>query len=533
MRQPRGSYSVQLQRFFEDFKIPEADFSYFADIGLRRIDPYTSIKIEKSGRAGSRAISIPDKSLSLLHSKILERLELYASRELQNNLNAFAYIKGRSHADAAEMHLGMRWGIKVDISRFFDHITETHVERAFRRLGFSRYAMVLAKLCTRVGADWPLGLPAKYTRYKRAIDRHNLKYDKKKFFRSVLAKYPRFVSRRARHYLSRHGVWQHRAIVLPPKRIPRIYSEVTEAVDSRKDILWPIIQRSQIKYSNFQEKANWLSRNLGSRSNLVRVWSSILADRRWHLRKSMLKYYESPEVLSKLSSNKRQKFYQVRPSQYRLFRQEGHLPQGASTSGFLSNLVMMSFDEILSSFCNKNGLTFTRYSDDIVISSKSENFSRPKALEIISFVQKLCEVNGFTLNRQKTRILSPGSRKFVLGLLVDGNQLRLGKFEKQNIEKAIYQLGKFGNHWLDSQETKHQLNSSHFLENKRMGSHSTPNKASDPLESLLGWIAYCKRVDRAFLARLESDLWRGKWHFEDEEIKRALIKAVDTSPVWN
>ena len=44
------------------------------------------------------------------------------------------------------------------------------------------------------------------------------------------------------------------------------------------------------------------------------------------------------------------------------------LPQGAPTSSYISNLVMRDFDEEIGSFCEKNNISYTRYSDDMTFS---------------------------------------------------------------------------------------------------------------------------------------------------------------------
>ena len=51
---------------------------------------------------------------------------------------------------------------------------------------------------------------------------------------------------------------------------------------------------------------------------------------------------------------------------------------------------------------------------------------------------------GFSLNIKKTRISGPGSRKRVLGLLVDGDAPRLSKDTRFRIDRLLYACEKFG-----------------------------------------------------------------------------------------
>lgn len=97
------------------------------------------------------------------------------------------------------------------------------------------------------------------------------------------------------------------------------------------------------------------------------------------------------------------------------------LPQGAPTSGFLSNLVMISFDQALKS-CLKDldrGIRYSRYSDDIIVTA-------PKGLgippgRIISRISAIARKEGLVVNSSKTRVYFSGGKMRALGLdIVDG-----------------------------------------------------------------------------------------------------------------
>lgn len=47
---------------------------------------------------------------------------------------------------------------------------------------------------------------------------------------------------------------------------------------------------------------------------------------------------------------------------------DDYLPQGAPTSPYLSNLALKSFDEYIGDFCEKQNISYTRYSDDLTFS---------------------------------------------------------------------------------------------------------------------------------------------------------------------
>lgn len=54
------------------------------------------------------------------------------------------------------------------------------------------------------------------------------------------------------------------------------------------------------------------------------------------------------------------------------------------------------------------------------------------------------QVGSITENVSKIRVAGPGSKKIVLGLLVDGNVPRLSKQTYKRIERHLYSIKKFG-----------------------------------------------------------------------------------------
>ena len=128
---------------------------------------------------------------------------------------------------------------------------------------------------------------------------------------------------------------------------------------------------------------------------------------------------------------------------YRVDKIAGVLPQGAPTSPMLSNLAARKLDESLSTFAFDNGFVYTRYADDITFSTV--NLSRDKTIgEIYRQIVSLIRRSGFKENRNKTRIAGPGSKKIVLGLLVDGERPRLSREMYHRIDRHLYAAAKFG-----------------------------------------------------------------------------------------
>jgi len=94
---------------------------------------------------------------------------------------------------------------------------------------------------------------------------------------------------------------------------------------------------------------------------------------------------------------------------------DNFVPQGAATSGAVANLVAQhTFDEkIIESL---PAWTYTRYSDDLTLSSNSENLDIPAAIQTVT--QHL-RAFGFKVNPAKTRWVWAPKRQVVLGLQVN------------------------------------------------------------------------------------------------------------------
>jgi len=121
----------------------------------------------------------------------------------------------------------------------------------------------------------------------------------------------------------------------------------------------------------------------------------------------------------------------------------GVLPQGAPTSGLLANAVAFRLDEALSALADSRGLGYTRYSDDLTFSG-FEPFDRGSATELVREVSGHLRRAGFVPHLRKTRIVPPGARKVVLGLLVDEHGVRLLPEYKRRIETHLRGCEKWG-----------------------------------------------------------------------------------------
>lgn len=121
----------------------------------------------------------------------------------------------------------------------------------------------------------------------------------------------------------------------------------------------------------------------------------------------------------------------------------GYLPQGSPSSGAISNLLSRHLDADLSALAVSNEMTYTRYADDITLSS-SEPFNRDRAEKILHEATAILHRNLLTPNRRKTKIVTPGRPLVVLGVRVDGDQSRLPRRVRDRIEYHLRGIERFG-----------------------------------------------------------------------------------------
>ena len=118
-------------------------------------------------------------------------------------------------------------------------------------------------------------------------------------------------------------------------------------------------------------------------------------------------------------------------------KQIGFLPQGAPTSPALANLIASKMDYDISELAIKNDFIYTRYADDLFISSQNSELTKEDINKIIYQIYRILPKYGFKINQQKTKIIGPGARKVILGLLVS-NKVTLMKSRKSHFECELY-----------------------------------------------------------------------------------------------
>lgn len=130
---------------------------------------------------------------------------------------------------------------------------------------------------------------------------------------------------------------------------------------------------------------------------------------------------------------------------------ENSLPQGAPCSPVIANMVCSRLDGQLQKLAGKHKCWYTRYADDITISSNLHRFPYALArmspetnqLQVGNELLDLIKTNGFEINPSKSRLLTQSRRQDVTGVTTNEKSNVKRSYIRQ-IRAMIHALRKFG-----------------------------------------------------------------------------------------
>ena len=153
---------------------------------------------------------------------------------------------------------------------------------------------------------------------------------------------------------------------------------------------------------------------------------------------------------------------------------------GAPSSPFISNTILYEFDTKLAEFCAIRGVTYSRYADDLAISTNSAH----TLTSVYEYVEKLCkEINypKVTLNKKKTVFTSTKYQRQLTGLILSNSgNASLGRDKKRVIRATAH-------HYLNSQLDEKDIN------------------------KLRGLLAFAKSIDLKFYQSIKKLLGEDKF----------------------
>jgi retron-type reverse transcriptase len=145
---------------------------------------------------------------------------------------------------------------------------------------------------------------------------------------------------------------------------------------------------------------------------------------------------------------------------------DGGLPQGAVTSPALSNLVAAKLDRRIAGFTSRRNIVYTRYADDITLSSNNP----ARLCKAMHTVIRIIENERFSVNAEKTRMVGPRRQCRVTGLVKNTDEPRfgIGRHKKRQMRAIMHNL---------------------LIKGKT-------DRKYDSADSIIGWLSFLKGVDQ-------------------------------------
>lgn len=116
----------------------------------------------------------------------------------------------------------------------------------------------------------------------------------------------------------------------------------------------------------------------------------------------------------------------------------GRLTIGAPSSPAITNAMMFEFDQILFEFCHSKGLVYTRYADDLFISSNEPRQLANLEAQIAKAKRDVPHLS-LRLNRRKTAYLSKKFVRRITGVIITSDhKLSIGRERKREIKSLVH-----------------------------------------------------------------------------------------------
>lgn len=140
-----------------------------------------------------------------------------------------------------------------------------------------------------------------------------------------------------------------------------------------------------------------------------------------HITRSLGRFIDSPEAIQNIAT---------------VCTSAGQLPQGAPTSPVLANISFLDIDEKLDNLAKNNSGVYSRYADDLIISSSDRGI-----YDLIRYVELLVEDGKYRINKDKTRYASRKRQQIVTGLVVN-ETIQPSSKVRYNFKAKIHQLAR-------------------------------------------------------------------------------------------
>ncbi len=113
-----------------------------------------------------------------------------------------------------------------------------------------------------------------------------------------------------------------------------------------------------------------------------------------------------------------------------------YLPQGACTSPALTNIICRKLDNRLSKLTIARDWHYTRYADDLILSSIDPDADFKK---VIGLTKKIIKEENFEVNTEKTLVMRSHQRQTVTGIVVNDGILRVSRKDARHFRAFLHQ----------------------------------------------------------------------------------------------
>lgn len=140
---------------------------------------------------------------------------------------------------------------------------------------------------------------------------------------------------------------------------------------------------------------------------------------------------------------------------------------------------------MIADYCIQRKIRYTRYADDL---SFSGDFDEK---ELFDKVNGIIEKMNFKINTAKTKLMNPGNRQTVTGIVV--NKKPQVVFHKRNeLRQAMYYIQKFG---IDEHREYREINQRNFLEHL-LGKINFVLQINPKDNEFIGYKSYLKELKK-------------------------------------
>lgn len=126
----------------------------------------------------------------------------------------------------------------------------------------------------------------------------------------------------------------------------------------------------------------------------------------------------------------------------RLTTYNGAVPQGGVTSSYLANLILWDIEPKLVKKLRADGITYTRYIDDVTLSSNEKFLPQDKVEAAIKSVYVMLKKKGLTPNRRKHKIMGGSDPVVIHKLNVNSGRATMSRKKRDDIRAEIFSLKK-------------------------------------------------------------------------------------------